>query len=164
LLQERYQVLAVIGQGSGGTVYRALDRDTACLVAVKRLLGGRSDVPRQAFEREAHLLSQLSHPSLPAVLYGYDGNDTLIGGGDGDMLDGGDGSDNLDGGPGDDMLYGGYADIIGASTDVLMGGDGDDEVTSGDPDPLGVVDYYCDGGNGFDVLWLQCSTTLNFNP
>ncbi|MFM7266039.1 MAG: calcium-binding protein, partial [Cyanobium sp.] len=55
-----------------------------------------------------------------AILYGYAGDDTLIGGAAGDNLDGGDGNDNLNGGTGSDSLN------PGLGLDRVVGGDGSD--------------------------------------
>lgn len=92
------------------------------------------------------------------VLFGGDGNDTLIGGYGDDTLDGGAGrdtlyggagDDTLDGGAGRDTLYGGDGDDIlngGGGKDVLFGGDGRDELHGGGGDDE------LDGGAGHDVL------------
>jgi predicted ATPase len=66
LLRERYRVQARIGQGGMGAVYRAVDTHSGTTVAIKQLVGTSASA-QAAFEREASLLSQLSHPSLPAV-------------------------------------------------------------------------------------------------
>jgi VCBS repeat-containing protein len=53
-------------------------------------------------------------------MFGFDGNDTLIGGQRDDELDGGAGDDTLQGGYGNDVLTGGLGD------DTLSGGEGED--------------------------------------
>ena len=64
-----YEILAPLGAGGMGEVYKArdtrLDRD----VAVKVLSPGISSSPeaRQRFEREARTISQLSHPHICAL-------------------------------------------------------------------------------------------------
>lgn len=71
-------------------------------------------------------------------LYGQDGNDELIGGGNGDELYGGDGNDSLYGGMGQDRLDGGrgndflYAGGAGLYYDFLSGGEGSDTYVMGD--------------------------------
>src|SRR5436309_7160954 len=59
-----YEILASIGAGGMGEVYRArdtrLDRD----VAIKVLPAGFSDDARIRFEREARVISGLSHPHI----------------------------------------------------------------------------------------------------
>lgn len=66
MLRGRYRVEARIGQGGMGAVYRALDEASGTTVAIKQLLAS-GPAAQAAFEREADLLAQLSHPSLPTV-------------------------------------------------------------------------------------------------
>ncbi len=64
-----YQILAPLGAGGMGEVYRArdarLDRDVAIKVLPERLAGSAEAVAR--FEREAKALAANSHPNLVAV-------------------------------------------------------------------------------------------------
>src|SRR5512142_2343478 len=64
-----YEILAPIGAGGMGEVYRARDSRLDRIVAVKVLPAHLSDSPdvRQRFEREARTISQLSHPHICAV-------------------------------------------------------------------------------------------------
>ncbi|WP_437592538.1 protein kinase domain-containing protein [Sorangium sp. So ce1000] len=59
---ERFELLAVAGSGGMGEVFRALDRVTGAAVALKVVLGGGAHDAR--FDREARLLSELSHPGI----------------------------------------------------------------------------------------------------
>src|SRR2546428_9161420 len=64
-----YQVLAPLGAGGMGEVYKARDTRLDRTVAVKVLpqhLSASSEV-RQRFEREAKTISQLSHPHICAL-------------------------------------------------------------------------------------------------
>jgi Ca2+-binding RTX toxin-like protein len=63
--------------------------------------------------------------SVPAWLYGGDGNDTLLGGAGNDLLLGGAGDDSLTGGQGRDILIG------GTGADTLTGGPADDLLIAG---------------------------------
>ena len=66
ILQNRYRILNVLGQGGMGAVYQAVDERLNSVVALKeRVVEG--DQIQQAFFREASLLANLSHPSLPVV-------------------------------------------------------------------------------------------------
>ncbi len=60
--------------------------------------------------------------SIPATIFGGDGNDQITGGSGNDSLDGGAGNDSLSGGAGDDILAG------NAGNDSLSGGSGDDQL------------------------------------
>ena len=64
-----YEILAPIGAGGMGEVYRARDTRLERTVAVKVLSQHLSTSPevRQRFEREAKTISQLSHPHICAL-------------------------------------------------------------------------------------------------
>jgi serine/threonine protein kinase len=74
LLQERYRIVEMIGQGGMATVYQAEDlRLPGKAWAVKEmradLLPATDRLPAvKAFRREAELLARLEHPSLPRVI------------------------------------------------------------------------------------------------
>ncbi len=64
-----YEILAPIGAGGMGEVYRARDTRLDRTVAIKILTQGIADTPevRQRFEREARAISSLSHPHICAL-------------------------------------------------------------------------------------------------
>ncbi|MEI7645738.1 MAG: serine/threonine-protein kinase [Chloroflexales bacterium] len=66
VLHQRYQIVRLIGEGSTGRVYAALDLSLQTYVALKQLtrMGERHD---RAFEREARILARLRHAGLPVV-------------------------------------------------------------------------------------------------
>jgi Tol biopolymer transport system component len=61
-----YEILAPIGAGGMGEVYRARDTRLDRTVAIKVLLASHSDAPelQQRFEREARTISSLNHPHI----------------------------------------------------------------------------------------------------
>jgi hypothetical protein len=67
VIQDRYEVLAVLGQGGSGITYRASDRVTHTQVALKELsLRGLNDWKKlELFERESQILESLDHPGIP---------------------------------------------------------------------------------------------------
>ena len=75
ILVDRYMIQEVIGIGGMGAVYRARDLhfpNVVKLVAVKEMINSARDtLVRQTivqnFEREAHILVTLSHPSIPKI-------------------------------------------------------------------------------------------------
>ena len=67
ILQGRYLVIRQLGQGGMGTVYEALDQRLSSIVALKETAVDTNEM-RRAFEREAALLANLRHPSLPKVI------------------------------------------------------------------------------------------------
>ena len=70
-----YEILAAIGAGGMGEVYRArdskLNRDVAIKVLPAALAGDAQYMAR--FEREAQVLASLNHSNIAAT-YGLDGN------------------------------------------------------------------------------------------
>uniref|UniRef100_UPI002570CEB4 calcium-binding protein n=1 Tax=Methylobacillus flagellatus TaxID=405 RepID=UPI002570CEB4 len=104
--------------------------------------------------------------TIPQIVYGFDGADTLTTGGGNDFLFGGDNNDTITGGAGNDLLSGGNGD------DSLFGGEGNDTLTGGvgtnslngeagddtilhdtGTDILGTYD----GGDGIDTLVVAVS-------
>ena len=77
-----YEILAPLGAGGMGEVYRARDTRLERTVAIKVLPTDLSTSPeiRQRFEREAKTISQLSHPHICALYdVGHqDGTDYLV--------------------------------------------------------------------------------------
>ena len=66
VLQSRYRIVSLLGQGGFGAVYRAWDMNLNKPVAVKENRDTSADAQRQ-FRREAQILANLSHPNLPRV-------------------------------------------------------------------------------------------------
>ncbi len=64
-----YEIVAVIGAGGMGVVYRARDVRLDRIVALKVLGPGASGQPeaREGFEREARTISSLNHPDICAL-------------------------------------------------------------------------------------------------
>src|SRR5262245_52456135 len=77
-----YEILASIGAGGMGEVYRAKDTRLDRTVAVKVLPAhlSRSDEVRQRFEREARTISSLSHPNICSLydVGNQDGTEYLV--------------------------------------------------------------------------------------
>ena len=68
----RYEILATLGEGGMGTVYKAVDKRLGRTVAIKMLQEGHS----QRFEREAQAIAALNHPHI-CTLYDV-GPDYLV--------------------------------------------------------------------------------------
>jgi serine/threonine protein kinase/Tol biopolymer transport system component len=66
LLNNRYRIVEILGQGGMGSVYRAVDENLGMEVAVKDNLFTTEEYARQ-FRREAVILASLRHPNLPRV-------------------------------------------------------------------------------------------------
>src|SRR5512136_1068403 len=78
VLQQRYQILGILGVGGMSAVYQARDLrfpNVTKLCAVKEMVNLAPDPQLRAlavqnFEREANILATLSHPAIPKV-YDY---------------------------------------------------------------------------------------------
>lgn len=66
LLNKRYRIVEILGQGGMGSIYRAVDENLGVSVAVKENLFTTEEFARQ-FRREAVILASLRHPHLPRV-------------------------------------------------------------------------------------------------
>lgn len=66
LLNNRYRIVSILGQGGMGAVYRAQDEHLDIPVAVKENLFLSEEYTRQ-FQREASILASLKHVNLPRV-------------------------------------------------------------------------------------------------
>src|SRR5213595_1008010 len=66
VLQSRYRIVRLLGQGGMGAVYEAMDERLDTTVALKETLFSDERLRKQ-FEREAKLLAGMHHPALPRV-------------------------------------------------------------------------------------------------
>lgn len=66
ILNQRYKIIALLGQGGFGAVYRAVDMNLNRMCAVKENLDTSQEAQHQ-FEREARILANLIHPNLARV-------------------------------------------------------------------------------------------------
>jgi len=67
LLNQRYLILSILGQGGMGSVYQALDQNLNVVVAIKENLFLTDEYARQ-FQREASIMASLRHANLPHVV------------------------------------------------------------------------------------------------
>src|SRR6476661_2652497 len=70
-----YEILAKLGEGGMGEVYRAHDTSLNRDVAIKVLLPAVANDPERLarFTREAHVLAALNHPNIAAIYGLVDG-------------------------------------------------------------------------------------------
>ena len=66
VLNNRYRIVGILGQGGMGSVYRAFDENLGVNVAVKENLFLSDEYAKQ-FRVEAKILASLRHPNLPRV-------------------------------------------------------------------------------------------------
>lgn len=80
ILFNRYRIVRELGHGGMGTVYEAFDQRVKCPVAVKETSGSGGSEGQKAFDREASLLGNLKHQSLPKVTdhFSENGGDFIV--------------------------------------------------------------------------------------
>ena len=66
LLNNRYRIKAILGQGGMGAVYQGIDETLGIQIAVKENLFLSDEYAKQ-FQKEAKILANLRHPNLPRV-------------------------------------------------------------------------------------------------
>ena len=81
VLAQRYEILASIGQGGMGAVYRGKDRMRNRVVAIKQMRDDDSsgfDNPqmRARFEQEWQILKKLEHPRIPTMYDAFQQDDS----------------------------------------------------------------------------------------
>ncbi len=64
-LQEKYEILKLLGEGSNGRTWLAKQRDSGCLVAIKSLKFSDDEKQLELFKREAHTLQSLKVNGIP---------------------------------------------------------------------------------------------------
>lgn len=67
ILEDRYEILELAGQGAMGSVYRGYDRRLSRTVALKCILNAPSTDSREIAIREARTLASLRHSSLVTI-------------------------------------------------------------------------------------------------
>lgn len=67
ILQSRYRILRQLGRGGMGAVYEAVNERVSALVALKETFAD-NDYTRNAFEREAKMLANMTHEAFPRVI------------------------------------------------------------------------------------------------
>jgi serine/threonine protein kinase len=65
LIDERYRVITILGQGGFGKTFEVRDRDQTRKVL--KVLINNDPLGVELFQREAHVLQRLKHPGLPKV-------------------------------------------------------------------------------------------------
>ena len=71
VIAERYRIVAPIGEGGMGTVFRAERIDDGKAVALKLIRGGADPEAMARFAREAEVVAKISHPNVVGI---YDFN------------------------------------------------------------------------------------------
>ena len=78
----KYEVLDIVGRGSVGVVYKAIDPGIGRVVAIKMMTVGFADYPKllKRFYREAQSAGKLQHPNIVTIydLGDQDGNPYLV--------------------------------------------------------------------------------------
>lgn len=77
---DKYKVIAEIGRGGMGVVYKGIDQDLQREVAIKVIKKRQSDVEEKRFLREMEVAATLDHPNIVGVYSGgnFNGNLYLV--------------------------------------------------------------------------------------
>jgi len=67
ILQSRYRIVRQLGRGGMGAVYEAVNERVSASVALKETFAD-DDYTRNAFEREAKMLANMTHEAFPRVI------------------------------------------------------------------------------------------------
>ena len=59
-----FEQIEEISQSGNHSVYRATDKNTNVVYAIKKFIKGKDPEERRRFRREAHILASLSHPAI----------------------------------------------------------------------------------------------------
>ena len=70
IIQDKYRIIDLLGKGSVGITYKAVNLTTKSAVAIKVISLQRLKDWKQIelFQREAEVLAKLNHPAIPQYL------------------------------------------------------------------------------------------------
>ena len=63
-MQNKYEVLGVVGEGAYGIVYKCKNKETGQYVAIKRFKEVEDDLVKKTMKRELKMLQKLHHPNV----------------------------------------------------------------------------------------------------
>ena len=63
-MQNKYEVLGVVGEGAYGIVYKCKNKETGRYVAIKRFKEVEDDLVKKTMKRELKMLQKLHHPNV----------------------------------------------------------------------------------------------------
>ena len=63
-MQNKYEVLGVVGEGAYGIVYKCKNKETGKYVAIKRFKEVEDDLVKKTMKRELKMLQKLHHPNV----------------------------------------------------------------------------------------------------
>ena len=70
-MQNKYEVLEVVGEGAYGIVYKCRNKETGQYVAIKKFKEVEDDLVKKTMKRELRMLQKLTHPNIVSFLEAY---------------------------------------------------------------------------------------------
>ena len=63
-MQNKYEVLGVVGEGAYGIVYKCKNKETDKFVAIKKFKEVDDELVKKTMKRELKMLQRLNHPNV----------------------------------------------------------------------------------------------------
>ena len=75
VIENKYEILKLIGKGGMAKVYLAMDQNLKKQWAVKEI--EKKEIMLQSALAEANMMKKLDHPNLPRIVDIFDGNEEI---------------------------------------------------------------------------------------
>ena len=63
-MQNKYEVIGIVGEGAYGIVYKCKSKETGKFVAIKKFKEIGDDLIKKTMKRELKMLQRLHHPNI----------------------------------------------------------------------------------------------------
>ena len=70
-MQNKYEVIEVVGEGAYGIVYKCRNKETGKYVAIKKFKEVEDDLVKKTMKRELRMLQKLNHPNIVSFIEAF---------------------------------------------------------------------------------------------